>query len=1758
MVVLLLAPAMLLWPNDVRAATAPFTVAFHAQTNGGIVLAGNSLVSCPASVPACLSARNGAGSVNNNDWPAPNGPGGGMTNVNVDPDTGNFNSSSADLVLPAGSTVLFARLYWGARANTTTPANPTMRLRTPASSSYTSITASFLATAPFGSATADANGAYQAWADVTALVQSAGAGTYWGANVVSAATDDRFAGWALVVAFQNPGLPLRDLTVFNGFQKVGDSASSVKINVSGFVSPPFGSVRTQLGMVAYEGDLGTTGDTASLNGTPLSSATTPRNNFFNSTDDLYGASTATRSPSDRDMFGFDIKDIDASGILPNGATSATITATTTGDTYYPGVVTTVIDLYAPSFSATTKSVVDVSGHQPAQTGDTLEYTIAYTNTGLDTAARCVSRDPLPPGVTYVPGSIRILTGASAGPMTDAAGDDQAEYDPGTRTVRARLGTGANAATGGTLDPGDSTSFSFRVTIDADAAGTTIADTPFLDYVARTIGTPFTHTGNTVTTPVTTIADLSLTKSASPNPVAAGGQVTWTLTVTNLGPNGAPDALVTDALPGAVVFVSATPSQGTCAALDGTVTCRLGTVASGATATIAIVTTVDASDPAGTLADAAQVTSDASDPDPADNVAGATAEVNTLADLGLTKTLASAGPVVPGTDVDYTVTATDNGPSDAQAVTITDALTTGLTFVSGPPSSAGCTASGRSVSCPVGALAAGASATVTIRAHLDSGYTASTLPNSAQVSSLTVDPNPANNTATTSTPVGPQADLRLGKSASPASPTAGGEVVYTLTVANAGPSDAAAVVLTEPLPAGLTFVGAVTTGSCTLAGATVTCSLGTLPAGASTTVTITAAVSPSATGSIANTASVSSSTADPNTGNNAATASVPISSSADLAITKVGSPNPVVAGGTVTYTITVTNHGPSDSTGVVVSDALPAQFALTSATPGQGTCAGGPPLSCALGTVAPGATATVTVVMAVPSTFPGGDVANTATVTATTRDPDQTNNGATFTLGTGEQADLQLTKAAGPPSPAVAGTNATFTLTVHNAGPSAATGVELTDPLPAGLTLVSATPSQGTCAAGPPVDCSLGALAAGADATVTLTVHVGANLPRGSITNTASVTSATPDPTSSNNRATAVLAITDQADVSITKSGTPNPVLAGNLVTYTLTAHNAGPSDIGDFTAGDILPTGLTAISATSSAASCTHVAKVVECLGGALASGASATITVVARVDSAAAPGTYSDTAVVGGPPGDRNIGNNFATFRSTVQASAAISIVKAVTPDPMLAGATATYALTVSNAGPSDARAVTVTDPLPAVLTLVAASTTSGTCAPGPPVSCAIGTLGPGRSATVTLLVRVGSGASGPLPNTATASTTTPGNGTASATITAPVVASADLALAKTASPDPVPAGGQVTYVVLVTNAGPSDAADVTVTDPLPAGAVLVPEKSSPGCAVAQAPTVTCALGTLAPSATATVTIVADVAGSLPAGQLSNTASVSSTTPDPEPGNNSGTAAVAVTTSADLSVTKVIRDPPAAGLDAVYVITVTNNGPSDAQNVALTDLVPADSSLVSETTVPRTLAAGQTATIVVTVAVSPHLRGGAALGNIATASSDTTDPDLGNNSAADLSVASAISDLSMTKSADPAVVPPGGRTVFTMVVSNPGPSDAAGVTVADPLPAGLVFDPSTSSAGCVSVPAQPTDSGAVIPAAVMCGLDTVPAGARATVVIGVTADPSLAGTVVSNVATVFGAALDPVSADATVTVTVQVAAPPSSLPRPPNTGAGR
>jgi large repetitive protein len=916
------------------------------------------------------------------------------------------------------------------------------------------------------------------------------------------------------------------------------------------------------------------------------------------------------------------------------------------------------------------------------------------------------------------------------------------------------------------------------------------------------------------------------------------------------------------------------------------------------------------------------------------------------DLVTTKT-DSPDPVTAGNSLTCTITVTNDGDTDATNVVLTDQFDPATAALQISATQGTCTIGGGGPSCNLGTIASGATATATLVVLVPPEVPAgTTLTNTANADSAEDEGDQNNNTDTETTAVVTSADLEVTKSDAPDPVPTGANLTYTIGTNNFGPSHAQNVSLTDTVSAGTTFVsftapaGWTTTTPPVGGMGTVTATTPTFAANDGPAFTLVVNVnSPSGT-QIINSATLASTTTDPVPGNNTGTTETAVGRSADLSVTKTDSPDPVIAGNNLTYTITVTNGGPDNASNVSLTDTVPTGTTFVSFTAPAGWTATTPPAG-GTGTVtatnpslAAGSAMFTLVVNVNGSTV--GTLTNTASVSSPTFDPDTNDRSDTETTAVNASADLSVTKTDSP-DPVIAGNNLTYTITVDNAGPSD-DAVQLADGIPTGTTFVSFTAPAGWMTFTPPVGGTGGVTATKTvapgepPAVFTLVVNVNANVPQGStITNLASIGGPGTDPNPANDTDVETTAVNASGDLSVTKTDAPDPVTAGTGLTYSTTLSNAGPSDAQSVTVTDVVPAGTTFVSFTQNtgpAFSLTTPAQggtgTVTATSPTLAAGATAIFTLVVSVNANVPQGgTITNTVSATSTTTDPTPANNTDTETTAVNALADLFVTKADSPDPMTAGTDLSYTITVTNAGPSDTGGVvTVTDPVPPGTALVSATPSQGSCG-APSVTCDLGPMAMGDTATITVVVHVDpafeDGAT--LSNTATASSETPDPSSAndSATADTAVTTSADVSLTKTAAPDPVTAGENLTYTITATNAGPSDAQDVTLVDTLPAGTTFVSVTTSQGtCSGTTA--VTCDLGTIALGSSATITLVVQVDPHLAGGTvITNTVSVSSpevtaATADPTPGNNSASASVTVVAAPAGALAEAPVGAPSAG----------------------------------------------------------------------------------------------------------------------------------------------------------------------------------------------------------------------------------------------------
>jgi uncharacterized repeat protein (TIGR01451 family) len=373
-----------------------------------------------------------------------------------------------------------------------------------------------------------------------------------------------------------------------------------------------------------------------------------------------------------------------------------------------------------------------------------------------------------------------------------------------------------------------------------------------------------------------------------------------------------------------------------------------------------------------------------------------AAVTTQSDLSVTQT--TSGPALHGDDVTFTITVTNNGPATATGVSLGDTFSNG-TFVSANSTLGSCSGSGP-VTCTIGTIAAGGQAVITLVLN---AATVSTMSSTATVTSTTFELAPANDSDTDSVTVSAAADVGVTITDSPDPST--GNVTYIVTVTNAGPDPAASAAVALSIGGG--FIVSTSSGSFTCSGSSGSsnCTAATLATGTHTIIVGAIALVPPlaaqsvtafTTSTMTLSATVSSATADPDNANNTDSESTtvpvgsPLPTTANLSITKNG-PSSASSGNVLTYTITVSNSGPSTATNVVVSDPRPARTSFVS---NSGAC--NTPFPCNLGTLLPSQSKVITAKFQVSPDSDGRTITNTATVASDVVDPSPGNNSATVT------------------------------------------------------------------------------------------------------------------------------------------------------------------------------------------------------------------------------------------------------------------------------------------------------------------------------------------------------------------------------------------------------------------------------------------------------------------------------------------------------------------------------------------------------------------------------------------------------------------------------------------------------------------------------------------------------------------------------------------------------------------------------------------
>lgn len=904
---------------------------------------------------------------------------------------------------------------------------------------------------------------------------------------------------------------------------------------------------------------------------------------------------------------------------------------------------------------------------------------------------------------------------------------------------------------------------------------------------------------------------------------------------------------------------------------------------------------------------------------------------------------------------------------------------------------------------------------------------------------------------------PGADLRIGLSDAPDPVFIGSNLVYTINVTNFGPSEAKGTVINHTLPSSVVFVSAFASqGGVSFSGGTLVANVGNLPIAGRATVTVN--VIPTLAGNITSSATASSNEPDPDTANNTATTSTQVNPPAsDITVGLLDAPDPVLVGGTLTYTVSVTNKGPSTASNVTVTNTLPVSVAIHSATPSQGAVfISGNLVIFNFGSLTNGGRASATISVTPTA---AGNITATAVARASQIDPVLANNTSSATTVVGPAADLVLTLT-DLPDPVVLGSNWVYTTTVTNQGPSSANNVVINQTLPAGVSVVSASATTGTpVVTGNAIATAISSLASGAGTVITVTAN-STNL--GTAISSATVTAAEADPNPTDNSAS-VSTVVATPFVSIVAAGSTltaesllpadGAISPGETVTLQLRLRNAGNVSSTPVTATLLATNGITApsgtalsygvLAASGVSAFQTFSFTATGTNGGTIA----ATLQVftngvfhtnVAFSFTLPTVRTFANTnPIVIGANGVPAL--PASPYPSTIAVSGVNGLVGKVTVtvsnlshsypddiDMLLVSPEGQKTILMSDAGgqpgnPAGVSGITVTfddagAQIPDEGPLLTGSYhptdyESGDAFNSPaPAGAYVASLSTfaGANANGTWALYImddGSGDSGAISN----------GWSMAFTLITPVNQVADLGLVATATPSSGLIGNSITTTFTVTNAGPNAAAGVTLTNLVPAGASLVSAIASQGAISTNGNVAIASLGNLNVGATATLTVVVlPGLGSLTnatTGVVISPASVGTTDTDLNSANNTAAAVALVHLPvANLALTQTTAtNYVTLSSNVTFAVTVTNLGPQSALDVVVTDPLPAGFNFVSTSAGSFTnalnnltvhlgnLAAGESSSFTITAtATTAGFRT-----NLATVATSSSDTNLANNSVA-------------------------------------------------------------------------------------------------------------------------------------------------------------
>ena len=501
-IVTILCIATLVIPTASIAQFRNYNLVYSDNIKGGAAIFGNTLTHIVTDNLADTAKMNANRADGNSTIGNDNS---NIQTIDVDGNTGigvgTKNSSAASLALPAGTNYIkLARLYWGGRVRRNEynlAVDSLKRIKVSYNGgTYAEYAAYQLDKNTTGTGNSTVN-QYQAYVDITDFVKSRGSGTYTVGNaplsVGATGNGGNYGGWCIVVVYENFSLPsYNSVRVYDGFQQVfnGGAAQITSATLTGLNVPsgPMSLRDAKMGAMVWEGDANLTLDYLKINGINFQNGLNAINNPWNGTITDTGVHVTTKNPNYTNQMGIDIDQFyvgNGYGIQP-GDTSVTLEFGTEADQYFPGLFTFQIKTNDPTVTID-KFVKDANNNRIAQVNEELTYTLKGKNSGVGNAHFVVITDSLPNTVTYVPGSMKVIScaGLVAGTiLSDAIGDDQGDYIAASKTIVCRVGNGATEKDGGILRHNETFEIEFKVTVNNPGSNATV---PPIINVARIEG-----------------------------------------------------------------------------------------------------------------------------------------------------------------------------------------------------------------------------------------------------------------------------------------------------------------------------------------------------------------------------------------------------------------------------------------------------------------------------------------------------------------------------------------------------------------------------------------------------------------------------------------------------------------------------------------------------------------------------------------------------------------------------------------------------------------------------------------------------------------------------------------------------------------------------------------------------------------------------------------------------------------------------------------------------------------------------------------------------------------------------------------------------------------------------------------------------------------------------------------------------------------------------------------------------------------------